>query len=339
MNLTNLPQIRDKEEYAVAQHRFLDIARSYPDIRAVYTGGTVTHPGISDLDFVLALNDTLQQPLDIEEKLDPEIKSVIGKGSILKINTSNMATLKIIDDFPLQHLQGEQYHFAEYTSIEYEICRFLDWMPERLFRIWQLQTSTEIDVIHTLQLLKSLTVSLKKLQEITGSTSHDSFINRVYQLRANWFTLTSPTVPLHNLIQESSLVAIHALTFMDRWLRHKGYIEVGSGNTTGDYVFAIPPKGPQWWFSYAASISRRGIVVPYTVRIFLQAQAESSPGFIAEHVRTSFGSDSLLSVAQYIKPELLTAINSRMAYIESVADFFRRSKLQRGLLKYGWFVL
>lgn len=331
----NLPQKKSKQFYQLCQQQFLKLTRQYRDIQAVYGAGTLAHPGISDLDFILVLKNKLTQPLDIETRLTRDLRQVIGHGSILKINNANASKLKIIDDFPLQHLQGQPVKFQEYQSPQFELCRILDWLPERLVHLVQLAANRSYDATRALQVAKSITISLKKLDRLTNTTNHRSYIKSVERVRSQWFKNTSRGQTLDRLLSSSLATCLTVLNQVDDYVRERHFVNLPSAFYPARFSI---PNGPAWHFAKRASLKGKTVYIPYTLALFLLAQAQSSPQFMARQVRAAFSPLPRLRTSHYLEPALLHTINQRMAYLEKVAQFFRRHHLTQGFLKYGWFL-
>lgn len=338
MKLVNWPEAKTIEFYEQQKEEMVELARSYRDIVAVYTAGSVSQPGISDLDFILCLSDDLQGSLDIEEKLSRELRNVICGGTILKIDKSNFTDLKIIDDFPLQHLNGQKFSFKEYNSKWFEICRVLDWLPERLHSLLKLQGGEVINVRCGLGLLKSITVSLSKLQQLTSTDQYHDFVRTVTGLRAQWFKNERRQFDFLNVLKLASKVAQRAIGDVSEHLQQQGYIK--PVQLPGEVKFTIP-RGPEFIFaqeSIESDLDGR-IQVPTILYPFFAAQAYSTQDFLGSSLRKCFSWLAPPSIIESaIDPFLWQTIKKRMEYCERVASFLSGAGITRGLLKYGWFL-
>ncbi len=332
MSATNTKPL-DRTFYVKSQQKFVDLAKTYPDILAVYSAGTIKHPGISDLDFVVCLKDRLTSPLDLENRLPADVASLITTGSILKVNESAIADIGIIDEFPLRLLYGEQYQFNQYNDLTYLICRVLDWLPERFFVLNRFQWESEADILHGLRILKSFSVSLNFLKQITGDTQYDQFMNSLATLRDRWFTKPD-TDAFSQLWNSAREIAAQALNDFDRWLGDNNFIAIEAPDKK--MGFSIP-RGPSFVFGSIAKPNGDNVVVPWTVAAFLTTQAGNGRGFITQNIGRCFSAPIPLSSCQ-VNSDLRQTILARMNYVESLAAFFRANDLTRGLLKYGWFL-
>lgn len=338
MNVKNLPRLKDKALYREYERQFVELALSYPDVTAVYTAGTVKNPGISDLDFLVCLQDTMSGRFDIEDHLNANIKAAIGSGSILKVNEANIQDVKIIDDFPLMHVGGKRYDFTEYASWPYEVCRILDWLPERFSTLVRIRQADDLDATWALQVVKSLGVSLQKLAKLTGSRSYETFLEEVVRTRQQWFSIPDDTSHLHLLLDQAVSAGKEALTEIDTWLTTQGIVKVDDACRQTDTCFAIR-GGPSFVFGDHVAVVNGRVQVPYTVMIFLWAQALASDQFVSRHVKLAFNQPVRVNPLRYMHSSLYTVIHRRMEYIERLVHFYQHHGLQRGLLKYGWFLV
>lgn len=308
----------------------MKIARRFPEILAIYNAGTIKHPGISDLDFVLVLKDELHAPFEIEGQLSDRLREVISGGSILKVPEHLAADIRLIDDFPLYYLAGKQFRFRRYANSWFEICRVYDWLPERLSTLVKLSNESEMDVRRVLGVLKSLTISLEKVSGLLGKPVEEQFCRAVRDIREGW--LAQPKMQeLPQLLQEGTQAACGALMSMDEWVQNNRFL----GQVAGQLgVFAIA-DGPRFAFGERAAVVDRQAIVPVTVATFLAAQAACG-GFMGGQIGRSFQvkPEGTLQLV----PQLQATIEKRMDYLETLTAYFREYQLRRGLLKYGWFL-
>ena len=339
MNFVNLPKKLDRKFYQACQDNFVKLAGSNSDIVSAYKSGSVSDPGISDLDFILCLKDNLKEELSIEERLDPKLKYIIGGGTILKINKSNFRDLKIIDDFNLEHLYGLKFKFTDFDDKVFEICRFMDWVPERLFSLLKEKKSQETDVIRSLQIMKSINFNLGKLSKLTKLTGRTTFINKVKNLRANWFENKNRLEDFEKLLTESIEISQRMLNQLDDYLIKKKYIFGNFDDNYEDISFDIK-GGPRFLFGEKATVNSGGeVVLPKTFFYFLSAQTVLSKGFISDNLKKSFNKTlTNLNINVCINKELTQTIRERINYCEKVAQFLKKNNIKIGLLKYGWFL-
>ncbi len=336
MNNSLLPQQRDKAQYTQAVQEFSETAMSYQDVLAVYTAGTVRNPGISDLDFIVCLKDKLSEQFEIEDKLSPLVLDLIGSGTILKINDRNFSRLNCIDLFPLRHVAGMRYSFEQFNGPFFTLCRVLDWLPERLYTLTQFKKGDEKNIVRGLQLLKSVGVCLGLLDQLMGTEQHVSFSNSVQNLRDTWFKSAAGVEECMVLVDVAERSMLQGLVDLDVWLVRHEMLRVPSGDWYTDLGFSIP-NGPTFYFGTVPGLKEGGVIIPPYLAHFLLAQGRLADGFISSKILNSFTVD--FSHTEFeMHPELTATIKLRMEYVNSMADFFLKNNLKRGLLKYGWYL-
>ncbi|MDP3997101.1 MAG: hypothetical protein Q8P73_01240 [bacterium] len=335
MSYVNLPKKTGYEVYRVCEEEFVETARKYADILAVYSGGTVKHPGISDLDFIVFLKNQLSVRMDIENRLPQKVVKMLKGGTILKINERNIRDIQIIDPLPLKHLYGDKYVFRRYDGTTFSICRILDWLPERIFSLWQYVSQDRRDVSRGLLLLKSLTVSLDLVDQLKGDGAYAAYHEEVHSLRRLWFVSEKSLENFNILLKRGMCLAQEALDSISLWLVDQKYIS-GSPEFIKGAVFDIP-SGPTFHFDQKTHIVRSRLYIPWVVAIFLAQQAQSGKGYLSMRLKKSF--DTIIDANQYdINWAFANTITKRIAYVESLIKFFHDNGLSRGLLKYGWYL-
>lgn len=339
MKYANLPEKIDLDFYKKCRQEFLQICRKNPDIVAVYEAGSVSVPGISDLDFIVCVSDNPKNDLNIEEKLSHNLKRIIGGGNILKVNDSDFQSIRMIDDFSMSFIRGERFKFNNFASKTFDICRIIDWLAERLYSLLRVKNSKSINVINGLQIMKSATISLRKLDEISGNKNYGKFINKISNLRKGWFKNKNRIKSFQKLMAESIKIYISALNFLDRYLLENNYISGINGKDCRDVVFGIK-SGPKFLFSNKAFVNKKNeIFLPASFFYFFAAQAILGKGIISDNLKKSFNKRlKNTDIKKRFRNDLRETIKRRIDYCNNLASFFRENNIKKGLLKYGWFL-
>ena len=335
MRLRNTPQRRDRRDYTEALRAAADLARETDGVRAIYMVGTVSQPGISDLDLLLCLDDGLSAPVLFEEKLPREVTTLVGQGTILKVPRRMMRQVHVIDDFPLRRVWGEDFDFQTYADPAYDVCRVMDWLPERLVTLRKLREQKAVDVLFALGLLKSITVSLQKLSTLRGGRSYGTFIRVVQDLRAGWWDNSRRTRDLTQLLQEAEAVALGALTDCNDYVLGQGLVEAVSIPKGARLVI---PRGPRFTFGETAGMTKSGLVVPASFWPFYAAQVALSSGWLRRHLRGAVQGRLPRNGSERLSGELRVALEQRLSWVNEVGSWMVSVGIRRGLLKYGWFL-
>lgn len=334
MKFSKWPRRRARADYQRALKDFVRRSRQEAGIRAVYMAGNVSQPGISDLDVLVALDDRLPAPLKIDLAIPRTTKTLIGHGTILKVPERLMPSVQVIDDFPLRHIWGDAYHFDDFNTPPYELCRVLDWLPERIARLIRIQSLTVLDVTWALQFLKSLTVSLEKLSALTGANRHKEFTKDVIALRKNWWKDSQRHHHLLVALRAAEPVGLQALRDCDEYLIANNFLQPVRRPPPAH--FAIK-GGPRFAFSSSVAVVRHTLVLSPSYFTFYAAQAKLARGWLKRKLRASF-SIKIPNTSPQLSPTLRQAVIQRMGFIEDCGAFLQRAGIKRGLLKYGWFL-
>lgn len=338
MRHTNLPRKLDQGFYQKCRTELVNLCQSNSDIVSVYEFGTVSYPGISDLDFILCLKNKLNNNLDIEKQFSKGL-GYITWGHVLKINEENFKDLCMIDDHPnleSKCLYGKKFKFSSFDNKTFEICRILDWLPERLFTSLKVKNSGQLNVMKMLGLIKSIAISFDKISKLTNNHEFDIIKKNINALRSTWFSNKNRLQDTDNLFKKTIILTLKAINFMDEYLIKNKYI-FGDLKKAGKY-FKIP-NGPEFVFGNKAEIKKKTVQLPKSFFFFLAAQAVSNNGFISNHLKKSFDTDlNNLNINNHINNKLKKTIKKRIEYCDKLADFFRKNNLKTGLFKYGWFL-
>lgn len=338
MKYINLPRKLNQKFYQKCKTELVNLCRDNSDIVSVYELGTVSCPGISDLDFMVCLKNKLTNDLDIEERFSRKL-NYISWGHVLKINEENFSNLCVIDDRPdleSKHLYGKKFQFSSFDDETFEICRILDWLPERAFSLLKSKNSEQVDVRRMLGLMKSAAISLDKISKLTGNYEFYEFRKKINALRSTWFSNKNNIRDFEILFAESIDLIIKAINFMDEYLIKNKYI-FGDLNKAGKF-FKIP-DGPEFMFDNKAGIGNKRIKLPKSFFFFLASQAVLGNGFISRCLKNSFDVElTNLDIDGRIDNNLKKTIRKRIEYCDKLADFFRANNLKTGLFKYGWFL-
>ena len=127
----------------------------------VYLVGEVSHPGISDLDFLIVDNKPI---------VSDEVKPFLMGGNVLIVPSFAIKDIQTIENFDLKLISGNGPKFDGkklYDENE-KIVEVIEWLPERILKCLSMlkQSPNKRDV---LLLHKSINRSIHTVSSITGS--------------------------------------------------------------------------------------------------------------------------------------------------------------------------
>jgi len=177
------------------------IAKYYADtndVKSICEYGTVTAPGVSDLDIILVLDDDQNKDhISYDFKhLNADVISFVENGNVIKMPVSVYKQSKFVDFFNVKVVSGVDYNRQEPCDEYLNMLRqvsILDWLPERILRISNTLNSGKIDISNALCLLHSFGYSLKNVESILNMPDASvEFLNVISELRSEWGQFQNP---------------------------------------------------------------------------------------------------------------------------------------------------
>ena len=166
-----------------------------------------------------------------------------------------------------------------------------------------------------------------------------------YGWSAGWFKNRNKYKDLEELLSEAFEISKDAIDQM------KGYL------TEGKYVLANSFPEVLLWikggllFSFSRNEDENeNVVLPKEFGYFFASQAILSKGIISDNLKKSFYENKRnidkniyydianIKIEKNMNKSLIKTIKERMDYCNKVAAFFMENNIQKGLLKYGWFL-
>lgn len=334
MKVCNVPIQLSRKYYKDAIRSFVDIVKEESGVCSAYTIGTVSSPGISDLDFLLCLYDTSNRIQSFESRLPSRVKELIEPGSILKVPHSHMKDVHIIDDFPLTHIWGKKHVFHHYQQREIRLCRVMGWLPERVVKLQRVIKANQLDVLLSLRVLRSTTYSLRILSNLTHTRIAHSFIHNVESLRTSWWSSRRRIEKLRKLIIQAKHEALNAIETCDEYATNNEFL-MPMRNPHGSMTIQ---GGPQFYFGTHTSIDKDKLILPPIFYTYYSAKVALSQGWLHENLKHSFKDADVSHVEDCVSVTMRDVIQRRLSYVNEVAHFLRSHRIHRGLLKYGWFL-
>ena len=194
-SFSNYPTDIPASSYNLARKEIADYLAQFPEIAALVEFGTVSAPGISDLDLMVVFKDDTsidQKSTDFSE-LSKDTRAFFQFGSIMKMNQSGFQSLPLIDDFPnIKFILGKPIDFL--SAIDYPhriktLISLIDWLPERILRLNEAANSNPLKISNSLCLLHSIKYSLDNYTKLTRkieSEEINKFKSDIEELRQNW---------------------------------------------------------------------------------------------------------------------------------------------------------
>ena len=215
-NFFNFPKKISQRDYEIARDQFVTSLKDLKSVKCIVEYGTVTAPGVSDLDLMVIIDEKYKIPIKkIKQTIsNGKIKRFVKDGTILSLTTKIFKNIRYIDNFgKFKFLFGNKIKNFK-PSQKYQqgldlVC-LIDWLPERLMRLNKLLDSPNIDVIYSLCLLHSAKYSLNNmnLKYNLRKNQYLNFSKNVEKLRKKWNELPNAT----SLLLKTLKLGIELLT-------------------------------------------------------------------------------------------------------------------------------
>ena len=350
------PASLSQEEYEKVRTYLLNILGQYQDVVALYEFGNVKNLGISDLDFAIVYKD---EPTDrrIGEKIG-QIKfshtaeKIFCGSTLMVFPERTFSSIMMWDDLRLTHRFGTTFEFTTFppeVDKLLNICRILDWLPERIMSLIRALQQDTIVVNHILGLLYSLRYTLYKVQDlkIYGREKIAQFDEAITELREGWFTLYEEQQrdKLAQAVQQAISLACACTVRSTQWLEKEGYYRYDEDAIKSGTKFSFSSKYGYTFEKNALQLNWHALLnkdralgvwlpVPALWAFHLREYAEVD-GVISKKLQNAFTPYPMHGAI--IAPKLLELLGKRIMLVNEWAEFLYTYHFQKGLFKFGWF--
>ena len=223
----NYPKRVSEDFYQSARDHIVSYYSQNTDIVSIYEYGSVSSPGVSDLDMILVLkNEVNSKEHELEfSNIGSDVNSLVVDGTVMKMPESVFCKLNYFDNFNLIKLLGKEIlveEIAEEDRPFLEIISIIDWLPERILRLTRALNNEVINISNVLCILHSFSYSIKKINKLTENT-HDSesILNMIQSLRNKWHSMEDPEKILLSCIRDSISLGYRYIHIFEEHLSDK----------------------------------------------------------------------------------------------------------------------
>jgi hypothetical protein len=262
----------------------------------IYLVGEVSHPGISDLDFLI---------VDNKPVIDKEVAPYLMGGNVLIVPEFAIKNIQMIENFNLKLINGTGTGFSgkkAYNENE-KIVEILEWLPERILKCKSL-SKTKTNKRNILLLHKSINRSIQSVSELTGK-NYNQITTEIARSDNNL-----KTSEILRMSIDSGILAWNDFEIFLLETKMKGMAQ-GSVSISDHYMFENTFNHLLLYFYRACMID-------------CQLSAKLSN-------RLSISVDLL-----DIDNDLDDYIVRRWKKIDEIYAWFVENKLKTGMIKYGW---
>jgi len=321
--------------YQKAREEFIHELRKNPDILALYEYGSVSAPGISDLDLIVVAKQRLSRPL--LRPTGPNIKRV-AKGTLMIMPEHIFSRIQLFDAVRLKKVFGKRIRSEKLTTEllkSRDVASVIDWLPERMIRLVAMLHTNPFDVQYALRYLRSFAYSLENAGKLIGWGKYKEFLDTLLAMRRGW--KKNYADDLRFLIKQGLCLGYEALNrFTDQYCRgfsgSEGSLKLFKGQ---EIIFTAWEEkiDPDWCLAYSS---------PKTARVFVDKRLAAHFGFYARHnsvlakeMRRKFVLNGPVRITDKRYKNFL---EKKMALASENADFLMRNNLQSGLYRFGFYL-
>jgi hypothetical protein len=340
------PEPMPANDYVEARQWLRNYATQYSDIQSIYEYGSVHNPGISDLDLIFVLKDS---PINItgdtlnSDLFPQKVQKALAFATLMVLPEKNFNQIILWDDLKLTHLYGKQYKFLNPSLLEanvLNVCRVVDWLPERCVRFQQLCSQKHpLPVRKALGLLKTLVYSLESLSTHFGLTHGDwsQYREDVMDLRAKWFLSKNGEMKLVKLIKKANSISHNA---WDEFSHHPVIREMYRLDQNKKHAKFTFPDGATYHFGselptgLSDGLPRVNFPSGMQAHFYMYSREE---GMISAELKKALNPLSCEIDLNLIDVCLAKMLKKRIALCNDWAFYLKSNGFAKGLFKYGWF--
>jgi len=203
-----MPELLMPEDYQQAIDEF---CRRNPQA-TIYQVGEVSHPGISDLDFII---------VDQSPIITDLVEEFLCGGNVIVMPSFAMPKIRSLENFDLRLLQGSPACIEEFNNKWFDVVEIIEWLPERILL---LESSRMSSLRQRLLYLKSLNRSIVKTERLLTTVFPRTPSDMIRKIAS--------ADNIENLTDEYLRVANTAWRLFEHWVE-----PIISGDVEGSFRF------------------------------------------------------------------------------------------------------
>lgn len=236
INFFNPPKQTNDKHYDDVRTTIANWFAQTDDVISIYEYGTVSAPGVSDLDVILVLRDTVAEAEYKFEftNVSADAQALVEDGNVIKMPKhvfekihffENGINLKLLAGAPIVQAQPDrsQQSYLDLVSI-------LDWVPERMLRLTKAINSKQVNITMLLCVLHSLKYSIIRIDKLLASdpcetslSSSEQLFENIKSLRLEWYDVYNPTKVLQDCIEGAISLSYERLQSFEEMLKKNSF--------------------------------------------------------------------------------------------------------------------
>jgi hypothetical protein len=229
------PKNVSEKYYESARKEIVQYYSENENVLSIYEYGSVSSPGVSDLDIMLVLRDdvNVKESLFDFSNISDEVHGLVADGNVMKMSEKNFRKINYLDNkLKVKKLFGKEclQDYPNHNDEKYlELISIIDWLPERILRLTRAINSKNINITMLLCILHSFSYSIKKIDALILNEVHqrkikksDSVLKTINLLRNTWHELSDPRGMLIECINDAIKLGYEYLRLFENYLKKNG---------------------------------------------------------------------------------------------------------------------
>jgi hypothetical protein len=221
----NYPKKVCAADYSSVRDKIIKFYQDNDDIISIYEYGSVSSPGVSDLDLIFVLKDKVSST---EDKFDlSNISSfahdLVADGNVIKMPLCIFKKIQFLDNLNFHKLFGKDVVVEKPTSLDnkfIKLASIVDWVPERILKLTRILNTDNINITNALCVLHSFGYSLKYFDNVLGPQDQSlQVIAETSRLRNSWYSVNYPEDALIKCLQNAINIGYKRLFDYEVYLR------------------------------------------------------------------------------------------------------------------------
>ena len=334
---TNHPKKISLKVYERARREMVSDLSKNPDVLGVYEYGSVSAPGVSDIDSIVVLKSNPGRAWQNPD--GPNIHKV-AKGGLMIMPQEVFQKILLLDDLKIKPLYGQitlPKKPGKSVAALRDLVNVVDWLPERMIRLVIILKKQPFDVQYALRYTRSFAYSLGNTAKIIGRKKEaDEFLAKLQSLRKNWRQEKSPE--LKALVRDGLYLGYDVLNkFIEKKFGEptavEGHLTLFPGQKI---VFTGNRKkmSPDWSFAQSKNGDVRVFVSSALLPHFAIYAAQD--GIIGKGFRKNLVTSK--PVTGKLSPSYQEFLKEKMAIANANARFLRNNHFKSGQYKFGFYL-
>jgi len=237
--LINIPKKLNKIDYQIAENKFIELYSKQHFVKSIYGFGSVTLPGISDLDFVVAVDDDASLPKTMSyEYFDKKTSYILSHNPFIFPKSIFSSINKISNFGSLVYKSKTKY--GDLETVDYDqdfslliLIDYCNYFYPRIFLTFLSEDT--LDIRLSIQLLNALSHSISLFRKITSIeyiNIFDEFLHNLNEFKQNFFSLSKDKIldNLMILLNEAAITSSELIIVLNKFINQHYWTTISKNN-------------------------------------------------------------------------------------------------------------